>query len=48
MLQAWHDVDEAGDLDLLRLTLDGARPAGASPLPSYSASATRTAMERKP
>jgi rSAM/selenodomain-associated transferase 1 len=44
VLQAWHDVDEAADLDLLRLTLDGAQPPGGSPLPSFRASATRGAM----
>lgn len=43
-LQAWHDVDEVSDLDLLRLTLEGARPPGGSPLPSFRASATREAM----
>lgn len=44
VLQAWHDVDEADDLDLLRLTLAGAQPPGGSPLPSFRASATREAM----
>ncbi len=44
VLQAWHDVDEAADLDLLRLTLDGAQPPGGSPLPSFRASATRAAL----
>lgn len=43
-LQAWHDVDEAADLELLRLTLAGAQPPGGSPLPSFRASATREAM----
>jgi hypothetical protein len=38
-------VDEAADLELLRLTLDGARPPGCSPLPSFRASATRAALQ---
>jgi len=44
VLQAWHDVDEAADLDLLRLTLDGAALPGCSPLPGFRASATRAAL----
>lgn len=44
VLQAWHDVDEAADLDLLRMTLNGAAPPGCSPLPSFRASATRGAL----
>lgn len=45
VLQAWHDVDEAADLNLLRLTLDGAALPGCSPLPSYRASATRAVLQ---
>lgn len=45
MLQSWHDVDEAEDLDLLRLTLDGVRLPGCSPLPPYRASMTRAALQ---
>lgn len=44
VLQPWHDVDAAADLDMLRLTLDAAHPPGASPLPPYRASQTRVAM----
>jgi rSAM/selenodomain-associated transferase 1 len=44
-LEAWHDVDEAEDLDLLRLTLDGTQPAGCSPLPPWHASVTRGALQ---
>jgi rSAM/selenodomain-associated transferase 1 len=44
LLQAWHDVDEAADLDLLRLTLAGGAPPGGSPLPGFRASATRGAL----
>ncbi len=43
-LQAWHDVDEAEDLALLRLSLDGAAPPGCSPLPGFRASATRNVL----
>jgi rSAM/selenodomain-associated transferase 1 len=45
VLPAWHDVDEAADLALLRLTLDGAAPAGCSVLPPFTAPLTRAAME---
>ena len=45
VLQSWHDVDEVEDLDLLRLTLDGVRLPGASPLPPYRASETRAALQ---
>jgi NADH-quinone oxidoreductase subunit G len=45
VLEAWHDVDEASDLDLLRLTLDGTQPAGCSPLPPWHASMTRAALQ---
>lgn len=45
VLQAWHDVDEAADLDLLRLTLDGVALPGCSPLPGFRASATRTVLQ---
>ena len=45
VLQAWHDVDEAEDLNLLRRTLDGEALAGCSPLPPFRASATRRALE---
>lgn len=44
-LEAWHDVDEASDLDLLRLTLDGTQPSGCSPLPPWPASITRGALQ---
>ncbi|UPY39243.1 TIGR04282 family arsenosugar biosynthesis glycosyltransferase [Sediminicoccus sp. KRV36] len=45
VLQAWHDVDEAEDLALLRLTLDGAALPGCSPLPGFRANATRGALD---
>lgn len=45
VLQAWHDVDEASDLEQLRLTLDGAALPGCSVLPSFRASATRAALQ---
>ena len=45
ILQTWHDVDEAPDLDRLRLTLDGERLPGCSPLPPFRASATRAALQ---
>jgi len=45
-LQAWHDVDEAEDLEALRQTLDGVRLPGCSPLPSYRASQTREALRQ--
>jgi rSAM/selenodomain-associated transferase 1 len=44
--EAWHDVDEASDLELLRLTLDGAQQPGCSPLPPWHASETRGALHR--
>lgn len=45
VLQAWHDVDEAEDLERLRLTLEGLAPPGCSPLPPFRASATRAALQ---
>ena len=45
VLPAWHDVDEAADLALLRMTLDGAAPAGCSVLPPFAAPLTRAAMD---
>ncbi|HZH45126.1 MAG TPA: DUF2064 domain-containing protein [Roseococcus sp.] len=44
VLPAWHDVDEAADLALLRLTLDGQAPAGCAVLPPFAAPATRAAF----
>jgi hypothetical protein len=44
VLQSWHDVDTAEDLEVLRLTLAAAQPPGGSPLPPYRASHTRVAM----
>jgi hypothetical protein len=37
-------VDEAADLALLRLTLDGQAPAGCAVLPPFAAPATRAAF----
>jgi glycosyltransferase A (GT-A) superfamily protein (DUF2064 family) len=45
VLPAWHDVDEAADLALLRLTLDGAAPEGCSVLPPFAAPLTRAEMD---
>jgi len=45
VLPAWHDVDEADDLGLLRRTLDGEALPGCSPLPPFRASATRSALQ---
>jgi len=45
VLQAWHDVDEAADLALLRRTLDGEALPDCSPLPPFRASATRRALQ---
>ncbi|WP_421990324.1 TIGR04282 family arsenosugar biosynthesis glycosyltransferase [Roseococcus sp.] len=43
-LQFWHDVDDASDLKLLRMTLDGAAPPNCSPLPPFAAHATRAVL----
>ena len=40
-LQFWHDVEEAGDLKLLRMSLDGLAPPNCSPLPPFAAPVTR-------
>lgn len=45
ILPAWHDVDEAADLALLRRTLAGEALPGCSPLPPFRASATRRALQ---
>lgn len=45
VLQTWHDVDDAEDLERLRLTLDGERLPGCSPLPPFRASATRATLQ---
>ena len=45
ILPAWHDVDEAEDLALLRRTLAGEALPGCSPLPPFRASATRRALQ---
>jgi len=45
VLQPWHDVDEADDLDALRLSLAGAQPPGCSPLLPYRANHSRVALE---
>ncbi|WP_207017987.1 TIGR04282 family arsenosugar biosynthesis glycosyltransferase [Roseococcus suduntuyensis] len=45
VLQPWHDVDGAEDLDLLRLSLAAAQPPGCSPLPPYRANHSRVALE---
>jgi glycosyltransferase A (GT-A) superfamily protein (DUF2064 family) len=43
-LQFWHDVDEAADLRLLRISLDGLAPPNCSPLPPFAANATRAVL----
>lgn len=45
VLQPWHDVDGAEDLELLRLSLAAAQPPGCSPLPPYRANHSRVALE---
>lgn len=45
VLQTWHDVDGAEDLELLRLSLAAAQPPGCSPLPPYRANHSRVALE---
>lgn len=45
VLQPWHDVDAAADLDLLRLSLAAAQPPGCSPLPPYRANHSRVALQ---
>lgn len=45
VLQPWHDVDAAADLELLRLSLAAAQPPGCSPLPPYRANHSRVALE---
>lgn len=45
VLQPWHDVDGAEDLDLLRLSLAAAQPSGCSPLPPYRANHSRLALD---
>lgn len=45
VLQPWHDVDSAEDLELLRLSLAAAQPPGCSPLPPYRANHSRVALE---
>ncbi len=44
-LQFWHDVDDAADLRLLRMTLDGIAPPNCSPLPPFAANATRALLQ---
>lgn len=44
-LPAWHDVDEAGDLAALRLSLGGVAPPGCSALPPWRAQNTVAAMD---
>lgn len=43
-LQFWHDVDNASDLRLLRMSLDGLAPPNCSPLPPFPAHATRAVL----
>ena len=45
VLQPWHDVDAAVDLEMLRLSLAAAQPPGCSPLPPYRANHSRVALE---
>ncbi len=45
VLQPWHDVDAAVDLEMLRLSLAAAQPPACSPLPPYRASHSRVALE---
>ena len=47
VLDAWFDVDAAGDIAPLRASLDGLVPLGCSPLPPFRASRTRDALSSK-